>query len=60
MIFQNVGDIDFKVISAAKNSNKVLKTKFWKEESVEDTVTLGPTPQTTLITYSIKKQVEYT
>jgi hypothetical protein len=46
-----VGDIDFKVISAAENSNKVLKTRFWKEESVEDTVPLGPTAQTTLVTY---------
>ncbi len=38
-----MGDIDFKVISAAENSNKFPKTKFWKEKSVEDVVTLGPT-----------------
>jgi hypothetical protein len=38
-----VGDIDFKVISAAENSNKFQKTRFWKEKSVEDMVTLGPT-----------------
>jgi hypothetical protein len=38
-----VGDIDFKVISAAENSNKILKTRFWEEKSVEDMVTLGPT-----------------
>jgi hypothetical protein len=38
-----VGDIDFKVISAAENSKKCQKTKFWKEKSVEDVVTLGPT-----------------
>jgi hypothetical protein len=31
-----VGDIDFKAISAAKNSNKFQKTRFWKEKSVED------------------------
>jgi hypothetical protein len=36
-----VGDIDFKVISAAENSNKFQKTRFWKEKSVEDMVTLG-------------------
>jgi hypothetical protein len=37
-----VGDIDFKVISAVENSNKFHKTRFWKEKSVEDAVTLGP------------------
>jgi hypothetical protein len=42
-----VGDIDLKVISAAENSNKILKTRFWKEKSV----TLGPMAQTTLATY---------
>jgi hypothetical protein len=26
-----VGDIDFKVIFAAENSNKFQKTRFWKE-----------------------------
>ncbi len=34
-----MGDIDFKVISAAKNSNKFQKTRFWKEKSVENVVT---------------------
>jgi hypothetical protein len=38
-----VGDIDLKVISAAENSSKFQNTKFWKEKSVEDVVTLGPT-----------------
>jgi hypothetical protein len=38
-----VGDIDLKVISALKNSNKFQKVRFWKEKSVEDMVTLGPT-----------------
>jgi hypothetical protein len=27
-----VGDNDFKVISAAENSNKFQKTRFWKEK----------------------------
>jgi hypothetical protein len=45
---QNVGDIDFKVNSAAENSNKFQKTRFWKGKSVEDMVTLGPTAQATL------------
>jgi hypothetical protein len=36
-----VGNIDLKVISAAENSNKFQKTRFWKEKSVEDVVTLG-------------------
>jgi hypothetical protein len=35
---QNVGDIDFKVISALENSNKFQKTRFWKEKSVENMV----------------------
>ncbi len=42
-------DIDFKVISAAENSNKFQKTRFWKEKSVEDVVTLGRTAQATLV-----------
>ncbi len=42
-------DIDFKVISAAENSNKFQKTRFWKEKSVGDVVTLGPRAQATLI-----------
>ncbi len=37
------------MISAAKNSNKFQKTRFWKKKSVEDVVTLGPTAQATLI-----------
>jgi hypothetical protein len=27
---ENVGDIDFEVISAAENSNKFQKTRFWE------------------------------
>jgi hypothetical protein len=37
------------MISAAENSNKFQKTRFWKEKSVEDEFTLGPTAQATLI-----------
>jgi hypothetical protein len=29
------------VISATESSNKFQKTRFWKEKSVEDVVTLG-------------------
>jgi hypothetical protein len=42
-----VGDIDFKVISMAENSNGFQKTRFWKEKSVEDVITLGPMAQAT-------------
>ncbi len=34
-----MGDIDLKVISAAENSSKIQKTRFWKEKSVENVVT---------------------
>ncbi len=44
-----MGDIDFKVISAIENSNKFQKTRFWKEKSVEDLVTLGPRAKATLV-----------
>jgi hypothetical protein len=52
--FQNVGDIDFQLISPAENSSKFQKTRFWKEKSVEDVVTLGPTAQATLVYMDIK------
>jgi hypothetical protein len=39
-----VGDIDVKVISATKNSNKFQKIRFWKEKSVESVVTLEGLP----------------
>jgi hypothetical protein len=29
------------IMSAAENSNKFQKTRFWNEKSVEDVVTLG-------------------
>ncbi len=41
--------IDLKVISATENSNKFQKTRFWKEKSVEDVVTLGSMAQVTVI-----------
>jgi hypothetical protein len=44
-----VGNIDLEVISAAENSNKFQKTTFWKEKSVENVVTLGPTAQATTL-----------
>jgi hypothetical protein len=44
-----VADIDFKVIFATENSNKFQKTRFSKEKSVEEGVTLGPMAQATLI-----------
>jgi hypothetical protein len=37
------------MISAAENSNKFQKTRFWKKKSVEDVVSLGATAQATLI-----------
>jgi hypothetical protein len=36
------------MIFATKNSNKLQKTKFWKEKLVEDVVTLGLMAQATL------------
>ncbi len=44
-----MGGIDLKVISATENSNKFQITRFWKEKSVEDVVTLGPMAQATLV-----------
>jgi hypothetical protein len=41
--------VDFKVISTDENSNKFQKTRFWKEKSVEDMVSLGPSAQATLV-----------
>jgi hypothetical protein len=54
---QNVGDIEFEVISAAENSNKFQKARFQKEKSVEDVVTLGPMAQATLIENVIKEHM---
>ncbi len=37
------------MIFAAENSHKFQKTRFWKEESVVDVITLGPMAQATLV-----------
>jgi len=50
-----VGDIVYKVISATENSNKFQKARFWKEKSVENGFTLGPTAQATLVVYEFEK-----
>jgi hypothetical protein len=42
------------VISATENLNKFQKTRFWKQKSVEDVVTLGPTAQATLVGTTIE------
>jgi hypothetical protein len=39
-----VEDIYFEVISTAENSNKFKKTRFWKEKSAENVVTLEGLP----------------
>jgi len=39
-----VGDIDFEMTFGAENSNKFQKTRFWKEKSVENVVTLEGLP----------------
>jgi hypothetical protein len=49
-----VADMDFKVIYAIENSNKFQKTRFWKEKSVEDVVTLGPTAEATLVSVNLR------
>ncbi len=36
-----MGDINFEVISAAENSKKFQITRFWKEKSVEDVISIG-------------------
>jgi hypothetical protein len=41
------------VIFVAENSNRFQKTRFWKEKSVEDVITLGPTAQATLVNMKI-------
>ncbi len=54
-----MGDVDFEVISVPDNSNKFQKTRFWKEKSVENLVTLGPTAQATLVFFIWPLQVLY-
>jgi hypothetical protein len=43
----------FKWFLPLKNSNKFQETRFWKEKSVEDVATLGPTAQATLVYFTI-------
>jgi len=38
--FRIVGDIDCRMISAAENSNKFQKIRFWKEKAVQKVATL--------------------
>jgi hypothetical protein len=45
------GKIWIQNISASENSNKFQKTRFWKEKSVENVVTLGPMAQATLVSF---------
>jgi hypothetical protein len=45
------------MISATESSNKFQKTRFWKERSVEDDVTLGPTAQATPVCFG-REQLE--
>jgi hypothetical protein len=37
------------MISTTENSNKFQETRFWKEKSVDDMVTLGPTSHAALV-----------
>jgi hypothetical protein len=46
-----VADIDLKMLFATEILNKFQNTRFWKEKSVEDMVTLGPTTQARLVVY---------
>jgi len=47
------------MISAVENSNKFQRTRFWKEKSVEDEFTLGPTTQATLILMSYATSIPW-
>jgi hypothetical protein len=50
--------LNFKWFLPLKIQINSKKPGFWKEKSVEDVVTLGPTALLTLVSNSIKKQVE--
>jgi hypothetical protein len=43
------------VISATENLNKFQKTRFWKEKSVEDVISLGSMAQVTLVLMKLEK-----
>jgi hypothetical protein len=56
-----VGDIDFKVISVAENSNKFPKKPgFGRKKSVEDVVTLGPMAHATLVPPNLSSEATFT
>jgi hypothetical protein len=42
------------VISTTENSNKFKNPRFWKEKSIEDEFTLGPTAHATLVRMKCK------
>ncbi len=50
-----MGNIHFKVIYAAENSNKFQKTRFLREKSLGDVVTVGPMAHATLISFTKTK-----
>jgi hypothetical protein len=47
------------VISIAENSNKFQKTRFWKEKSVEDLLTLGARAQAIVDMKTSKKKNDF-
>ncbi len=46
------------MVYAAENSNKFQKTRFWKEKSVEDVVTLGPTAHAAVVIHEKVKKIK--
>jgi hypothetical protein len=49
-----VGNIDFEMNFVVENSNKFQKTRFWKEKSVENLVTLEGLPfNSSMISFDI-------
>jgi len=55
---QNVGDISFEMIFAIESSSKFQKTRFWKEKSVENVVTLEGLPfNSSMISFLFKKLI---
>jgi len=49
-----VGNIDFEVNFDVENSNNFFKTRFWKEKSVENLVTLEGLPfNSSMISFDI-------
>ncbi len=48
------------MISATENSNKFQKTRFWKEKSVENVVTLRPMAQAKLLHIRIATSIAET